>query len=355
MNAEYNIDSHKLHLHPQRVAAWMQGENIYPIYVEVSPSGACNHRCTFCTMDFMGYKARFLPTEIMCTRLTEMGKLGVKSIMFAGEGEPLLHKDIALLATTAHDADIDISFTTNAVLLTPKLAQELLPITSWIKISCNAGTRKDYASIHKTQAEDFDKAIKNLAFAAEERARQSAQCTLGIQSVLLPENQENMIELARIARESGADYFVIKPYTHNPQSLKDERQIKYAHYGALAESLQQESRPNFRIIFRHEAMERWDAKADIFNRCLALPFWAYIDSSAAVKGCIRHLQHPQFYYGSLLEHSFASIWQGKERREKVRACTENFDVQQCHVTCRMEVINNYLWRLRHPYPHDNFI
>ena len=50
----YNIDGHKLNLHPERVSRWLQGESIYPIYMEFSPSGTCNHRCVFCSMDFMG-------------------------------------------------------------------------------------------------------------------------------------------------------------------------------------------------------------------------------------------------------------------------------------------------------------
>ena len=52
----YGIDSHKLHYHPDRVARWMEGANTYPIYMEISPSGTCNHRCVFCALDFMEYQ-----------------------------------------------------------------------------------------------------------------------------------------------------------------------------------------------------------------------------------------------------------------------------------------------------------
>ncbi|MCX5713155.1 MAG: radical SAM protein, partial [Candidatus Omnitrophica bacterium] len=92
---KYRIDGHKLIYHVERVNDWLKGKNIYPVYMEVSPSGSCNHRCVYCALDFMKYRSRFLDTAIFKNRLGEMGKLGVKSIMYAGEGEPFLHKNIA--------------------------------------------------------------------------------------------------------------------------------------------------------------------------------------------------------------------------------------------------------------------
>lgn len=98
---KFRIDSHKLTHHPQRVAQfleagddWAKARQAYPIYVEVSPVGACNHRCTFCAVDYIGYQSRMLDATSFSARLAEMGALGVKSIMYAGEGEPLLHKGI---------------------------------------------------------------------------------------------------------------------------------------------------------------------------------------------------------------------------------------------------------------------
>lgn len=352
----YDIDSHKLHLHPQRVASWLNGEQIAPVYAEISPSGSCNHRCIFCTMDFMGYKKNLLDCGLMTKRLAEMGSFGVKAVMFAGEGEPLLHPEISLLSHAAKNAGIDISFTTNGALLSKKLAEELLPVTSWIKISCNAGSADDYAKIHRTKAETFENVFKNLEYAANFRNSRNLACTLGIQCILLPDNAENLPELARRAKEAGADYLVIKPYTHNPQSLQNRfGDIKYDKDSALLESLKSLENESFKVICRSMAMNRWNTKKAEFKKCLALPFWAYIDSFANVHGCIRHLGEELFSYGNLKDKSFKDIWTGKNRLDKINECEKNLDITSCHVTCRMEAVNQWLWRLKHPAPHDNFI
>ncbi len=59
MTDKYKIDSHKLIYHIPRVNDWLDGKTIYPLYMEISPSGACNHRCTFCGLDFMEYQSRY--------------------------------------------------------------------------------------------------------------------------------------------------------------------------------------------------------------------------------------------------------------------------------------------------------
>jgi len=59
---KFRIDSHKLIYHVPGVNDWLKGKIIYPIYMEISPSGACNQRCIYCDLDFMEYKTRYLDT-----------------------------------------------------------------------------------------------------------------------------------------------------------------------------------------------------------------------------------------------------------------------------------------------------
>ncbi|NDV26687.1 radical SAM protein [Desulfovibrio sp. JC010] len=356
MSDNLRIDSHKLHLHPERVAHWLAGENIYPLYMELSPAGSCNHRCKFCGLDFAGYKPDFLDTEIMTERLAEMGKLGVKSIMYAGEGEPLLHKDMARIIQTTKASGIDTALTSNAVLLNGKTAAEILPCTSWIKVSLNAGTPGTYGHIHGTQEEDFQRVLKNLENAADIREKQNSGCTLGVQLVLLPENEDEVENLAGLARDAGMDYLVVKPYSHHPQSICTEyKDINYTDCSELEERLQSYKTDSFNVIFRSATMKIWDGQKRDYKCCNALPFWSYIDAKGNVWGCSIYLNEDNFLYGNIHESSFEEIWTGPKRTASLKWCAENLDPTTCRVNCRMDKINAYLWELKNPGDHVNFI
>ncbi|MCD4676446.1 MAG: radical SAM protein [Desulfobacula sp.] len=351
---KYRIDSHKLMFHPKRVADWLENNLIYPIYMEISPAGACNHRCVFCSVDFMGYKKNFLDAQILNKRITELSKLGLNSIMFAGEGEPFLHMQLADIILHTHNSGIDVAVTTNGVLMTPEISRKILGATEWIKISCNAGTPESYARIHRTKPGDFEKVIDNMTRAVEIKKENKYSCTLGLQIILLDQNSDEIETLAKTAKNIGVDYMVVKPYTFHPDN-EHRYKINYQDYAYLDERLQQLNTKTFSVVFRRKTMESWDRGEREYKRCYALPFWSYIDSKGNVWGCSSHLKKDTFNYGNIMKNSFKKIWEGPKRIEMLKEFENGFNVNKCKYNCRMDKINQYLWELKNLPEHINFI
>lgn len=356
MADDYLIDGHKLIYHPREVSRWAMGEEIFPLYVELSPAGGCNHRCAFCALDYLGYAPRFLDTALMLDRLPEMGRLGVRSVLFGGEGEPLLHPDIATLASCARKGGIDVALTTNGALLTEAAAAALVPLSSWIKVSVDAGDAATYAALHGTRESDFELVFKNIERTAGLIASRRADCTLGVQAILLPDNAAGLEALAARARDAGADYLVIKSYSQHGRSLtRRYERFDYSPYLALSERLARFETGRFKVIFRTNAMRKLGDEERGYPRCLALPFWAYVDSNAGVWGCSAHLGDDRFLCGSLREQTFEAIWRGEKRRRLAEWAACEFDPNACRRNCRMDEVNRYLWELRHPPAHVNFV
>lgn len=353
---QFRIDSHKLIFHPRRVADWLDGEKIFPVYMEISPSGACNHRCTFCALDYVGYRHRYLDVDILLERLTELGSLGVASIMYGGEGEPLLNRDIAQIVQHTKSAGIDVAMASNGVFLTQELAAQILPFMSWIKVSINAGSASSYAAIHGTKPADFDRVLGNIAATARVIKERGLACTLGTQMLLLPENASEAEALAARVKDAGVRYLVIKPYSQHHKSLtRKYADIDYAPYLELAERLERFNDSSFNVIFRSNTImkTKWTERG--YQRCLALPFWSYIDSAGNVWGCNAHLGDERFLYGNIYEESFRGIWIGERRRRSLDFVAAEMDAAGCRMNCRMDEINSYLWELAHPSGHVNFI
>ena len=48
VNDKWNMDSHKLFWHLDRVEAWQRGERVAPLHLDMGISSGCNMACTFC-------------------------------------------------------------------------------------------------------------------------------------------------------------------------------------------------------------------------------------------------------------------------------------------------------------------
>lgn len=401
MSDQFRIDSHKLMLHPQRVTQWLESQDdwnrardVFPLYVEISPVGFCNHACTFCGVDYMLERPdkKMLAPERLKAVLTDMAEHGVRSVMFAGAGEPLIYKHLADMICHADAIGLDTSITTNGVLMTEEFCRQAFQAKRlrWIKVSINGGTAPVYEALHQARAGDFQRVVANLATAARVREELKRGPTLGAQMVALPaiekadlrfpgstlkypSNFETAAELARTARSSGIDYLVIKPYSQHLMSegTKAYEDVDY-HQVDWAEAARREATEQFKVIVRYQTMANWDSADRGYNFCRATPnFWAYLEADGNVWGCSAYLGRTdsatgevfgddRFRYGNVNAESFAEIWRGERRRENWEYVRKShaqggLDISECRKNCRMHAVNLYLHELANPGPHDSFI
>lgn len=339
----------------ERVDQWFKGRTIYPIYLEIAPSGGCNHRCIFCAVDYLKYRPVFLDKDVLSAAVRQAGSAGVKSVMYAGEGEPLLHRDIASIIPQTKKAGLDVSVTTNGVLLKKELSEKILRYLSWVRVSLNAGTAENYCRIHRCSKEDFGRVLDNLKEAVRIKKKQGLKTTIGVQLLLIPQNIRDVLRLAKILKGIGLDYLTIKPYSQHPLSgSRLDKDFSYRDCLGLERSLGTVESKDFRIFFRNQTMMRLSSAKD-YRRCFGLPFWAYIDASGDVYACSAFLGKKDFIYGNIYQESFKKIMEGARRKKIIRRVSKTLDVDACRQACRLDKINSYLWELKHPGPHVNFI
>ena len=216
------LEGHKLMYHVDEVSKWLKGKVVAPIYVEIGPTNRCNHRCVFCALDFLTKENKVdINSKVMISGLENMAKHGVKSVMFAGEGEPLLHKDINIFTQKAKEYGMDVSMTCNGVKFTQDKIEQCLPNLSWIRFSVDSGSSENYSQIHGTKLGDFDKIIKNIEGSVKFKDQNRLDTTIGVQFLMIPQNMGEEIKLAKILEEIGADNLQVKPYSHHPNSLNN--------------------------------------------------------------------------------------------------------------------------------------
>jgi cyclic pyranopterin phosphate synthase len=169
--------------------------------LRISVTDRCNFRCTYC-MPAEGLK--WLPkTEILTfEELTRMLGifigLGVRSLKVTG-GEPTVRADLPTLIRMFREVgpDLDISITTNGMLLEP-LAEELAAAgVDRATVSCDSLLRHRFAEM--TRRDALDRVLGGL------RAAEAAGLTpIKINCVVIGgTNDDEVVGFARWARETG--------------------------------------------------------------------------------------------------------------------------------------------------------
>ena len=360
MSKEYDrfrLDGHKLLWHLDRVHAWQQGELVAPLYLEISPTSRCNHRCIFCGKDFARNQTSQLDTSIICQRLSEMGKLGVRSIMFAGEGEPLLHPDLARIVETTKQSGIDVAITTNGSLGNADLWRTILPNLSWIRFSVDAGTAQSYAAVHGVSPTVFDQTIASITAALAVKQELKLPVTIGVQFLILEQNIDEIPQAIQLFAAVGVDYLSLKPYSLHPQ-MRAKMDVNYALDSAdrIQTLVEAQEAGKMQVIFRKASLTKYAKKERRYSHCRALQFWGYISGDGSFHTCSMFIGDPRFRVGNIYTQNMKEIFFGIERARCIAFAQSELSMEgECRVNCRMARINEFLEFAADKPEHINFI
>lgn len=123
----------------------------------------CNAYCTFC--HFANHRkyadTPYAKLEDFKSNIKQISRLGVKFIDLTG-GEPLLHKDIHLMAEYARKYKMQTSITTNA-LLYPKFAEKLAGKINLLHFSLDSPDEEEHNRIRKVDC--YNHVMKSIDIA----------------------------------------------------------------------------------------------------------------------------------------------------------------------------------------------
>ncbi len=353
---EYNFDGQKLIYHPDRLNQFLKKGDCFPLYMEISVIGNCNHRCIFCAYDYIGYPNRKIETKRLLGLIGELADCGLKSLLYAGEGEPLLHPDIVKFISRSKKCGIDCGIYTNGQLLNKRLAQELLPRLTFLRFSFNAGTAENYSRIHRVKPFAFAEVLNNMKQAAGIKKKENLGVDIGLQYVLVKENLEDLVEAIEVSKDAGIDYFVIKPHVlQSPlQSYRKSAKFSAEKIKKIFDRAESFSDKNFKVIARRLSFENYGKRN--YSRCYGTSFISTLNSAGGVAACLPYWDRKRFIFGNIYKSTFRKIWEGSQRRRIKEFLENRFDAKKCPSNCRSHAINTFLSEIKNPkVKHVNFI
>lgn len=351
--SELFLDGSKLLHHLPVVEKWKKGERIFPIHAEISPTSGCNQRCNLCYVDYLGHKAGFLPENIMNSLADEFGKLGVKSVLLAGEGEPTANKGIVSMIQRAHRNGVDMAINSNAVLLTKEMSEAILPHLVWARFTFQGSTQEIYQSIHKGHPSDYHRAVTNVQDAVKVKRDTKSTVTLGTQQILINENYRDVYDTAKLSKELGVDYYVVKRFSKHPNNTYDVPEDIWKESEDQLRRVEELTDSKFKVIVRWNNFTQ-DCNR-IYKKCIGTPFITQILADGKIYPCSQFFKDPSYCYGDLHHQSFEEIFTSGRVEEVTKKIYDEVNVKNCISYCRHHSTNQFLWKLHEEPAHANFI
>ncbi len=288
--------------------------NIGPIRIEIAATSACNYKCWFCAshsyLRETSVAPLFMNEEIIRNLFQDLRDLHVNELLFSGDGEPLLSKEM-LNQVRRHGKDFKIEILTNGSNLNI-VDEEIFRNLNLLTISLNSGNGNSHQSTHGYQGENqFPGIVQNI-----ERLLRIARANkkIKLNYVITADNYEEMDDFIRMA--AGWDiHFVARPVLADVQKYGNkilDRQM-LENLKDKATKYLAGNRLSNRISLSLELLKRAcqinyqpSAVNDKLFPCYVGFFDPYICSNGDVLLCCSGQERP---LGNLNEESFQSIWQ----------------------------------------------
>ena len=362
------LDGHKLAWHKDRVDAWLHGERIAPITIDCALTRRCSYRCVYCYGMLQANDEKKMTRDVIFRFLDAAAEIGVKAISFVSDGESTCspHLYDAILRGKANG--LDMALGTNGYLLKDESLEEILPALTYLRFNISAGEPHRYAQIHGCKQDCYFKVITTIQKCVRIKREKNLDVTLGLQMVLLPEFADQVMPLAKLGKELGADYLVIK---HCSDDEFGSLGVDYSQYYALIDILKKaESYSEEDYLVRAKWSKILSDGKRMYIHCYGPPFIMQFSGSGLVAPCgmLFHERYKKYHIGNIAETSFKELWQSERYWEVVNLiASDQFDARtMCGSLCLQHKVNECLWSLKHdgavlengkgtPPMHVNFI
>jgi MoaA/NifB/PqqE/SkfB family radical SAM enzyme len=343
-HTELILDGTKIAWHAERVAAWERGERIAPITIDMSLTRACNFGCHYCYAMLQENDRKVIDRDVIDGFLEDSAEIGVKGISLVSDGESSISPVFVHTIVRGSELGLSMAVGTNGFVLTKRKLEEILPHLTYLRINISAGQRDRYAQIMGVKPEWFDRVCQNIRDMVEIKRRDNLKVTIGLQMVLIPEYEDQIMPLAELGKELRPDYLVIKHCSDNEDGTLG---VKYGEYQFLYDTLHAAealSDEEYQVTVKWSKIEANGKRS--YQRCYGAPFMIQISGSGLVAPCgmLFNERYKKFHIGNIVDTRWKEIWSSDRYWEVMNYLAgPEFNAQtMCGSLCLQHKVNETL-------------
>lgn len=349
------LDNTKISWHQERIEAWLRGEKIAPITIDMALTRTCNYACKFCYATLQENQRHPITKDVMTRFLNDCAEVGVKGVSLVSDGESTLNNAFVHSIQLGDSLGISMAVGSNGYLLDEKKIRDIIPHLTYFRVNITAGEEKRYQEIMGVREGFFQKVCENIKTMMRVKKETGSKCTVGMQMVLMPEFGDQIIPLAKLALELKPDYLVIK---HCSDDEDGSLGVNYEGYEVLKADLRQAEAWSTKEVQIHVKWSKiGDKGTRSYQRCYGPPFIIQLSGSGLVAPCgmLFNEQYKKFHIGNICTESFKDMVQGERYWEVVNyLASPNFNAQSmCGSLCLQHKTNEYLDGVKKGLIHPN--
>jgi len=373
-------DRRKILYHPEVIARLFKTGDTWPVMVNTGFTTYCNHSCVWCSSAYTtrvipSLKTRdelLVPAWLWIKNMKILADKGTKSLIIAGQGEPLLHPKADEMLNAVADSGLKYMMFTNGERVTAKHYDSFFAAALSIRFSVDAATPEMHKRWHAADrsegrgSSNFNRVVENIRGLVEEKKRRGAtHPDIGVQMICSSLTEEDFDAFAVLFKEVGVDFVVYKALqrtssaeddtTISPLDLheSEEHRSQQARsmINQLAEIKEKYEDNSFQIHVKADQIEQAYVKefngAERYDRCRAHALVPMMEPDGNVYICVDHGGRPEFVIGNIYQNTIDEIWESDQRKKAIA----NIDLKtKCPAGCFLDETNVVLHQIENPDP-----
>tara|TARA_R100001594_G_scaffold131182_1_gene170664 strand:+ start:47 stop:1279 length:1233 start_codon:yes stop_codon:yes gene_type:complete len=353
-----------------RVIEFVETGNTSPILIEVDPSNACNHACSFCCSSYIhfdkfkgteAFSRAVMPRDMLMGLCKDFVDMGVRAVNWTGGGEPTLNKHLKEAIEYCGKHGIKMGMFTNGTLFDKRdLFETLVDNMTWVRISVDTGTKETYDNIRIPKGgADWDKMASNVAKLVEVNKSKGNKIDIGVGYVISPDTYKEIVDFAKFFKDFDLTYCQYKPeiVIREDGGEQRDREFWINEVQPLLDEAEQILGDKFQINgYKFQDLETDREKfGRNYKKCLGSQISPCIGADGHIYVCTNHRGWKQYSYGCLYDDkSFKEIWNDMQSRHKVMNQIENVECfKNCTKLCKPHESNKAVWDIYQKYNNSN--
>ena len=342
---EMTLDSTNIGYHRERVEAWARGERVAPIFMDVAWTRKCQAACHFCYAMAQSSDGGEITWDHAQAFLEDAAEIGVLAMHYISDGESTMVPWYAESVEKAASLGIRLGAGTNGISLPPRTLERIRPHLMSLRVNFSAGERKRYAEIMGLKQAVYDVVLGNLRNAVRLVRDNGWPCIVNMNLVCDPKDADQLVPFARLAKDLGVHYAIIKQCAVDPDGVLD---TDIGAYGRIEDQLREAeslSDATTKIVVKWEKITKAGKREH--TACYGPPFELQMSGNGLIAPCgpLFNEKYRAFHIGNITTERFRDMFRGERYWEVMDyIASDEFNPQKrCPSDCMQRQTNDWLF------------